>query len=123
MIYQKEEFVEDETGDPDFPIKMVDRLQSRDGENTRFIGRATLNMRTPIGIQQFPISFEIKADSVEEAFEQYSGTARPRIEEVRQQVQQQLQQLRQQQEGQIVTPDRAQTGQGGIINFDDLRSK
>ncbi|MFO7957910.1 MAG: hypothetical protein R6X33_12515 [Candidatus Brocadiia bacterium] len=123
MIYQKEEFVEDETGDSDFPIKMVDRLQSRDGDTTRFIGRATLNMRTPMGIQQFPISFEIEADSVEDAFEQYSDAARPRIEEVRERVQEQLQQLRQQQEGQIVTPDKAQTGQADIINFDDLRSE
>ncbi len=122
MIYQKEEFVEDETGDSDFPIKMVDRLQSRDGQATRFIGRATLNMRTPMGIQQFPISFEIEADSVEEAFDAYSEAAQPRIEEVRERLREQLEELRRQQESQIVTPDRAQTGQADIINFDDLRN-
>ncbi len=35
-------------------------------------------MQTPMGIQQFPISFEIQAHSIEEAFENYAGAANPR---------------------------------------------
>ncbi len=121
MIYQKQEFVEDETGDSDFPVKIVDRLESLEGETTRFIGRAAINMRTPAGIQQFPISFQIDADSVAEAFQKYSDAAQPKIQEVRQRLQSQLQKLREQQEGNIVTPE----GGGGseIITFEDIQGE
>jgi hypothetical protein len=122
MIYEKTEFVQHETEDADFPIKQIDRLQSRDESETRFIGRATLNMQTPMGVQQIPISFEIEADSVEGAFGKYADCARPRIEEIRQRLQERLQELRRQQENRIVTP--GSMGQGpdaNIIRFDDLK--
>jgi ElaB/YqjD/DUF883 family membrane-anchored ribosome-binding protein len=80
-------------------------------------------MRTPVGIQQFPISFEIEADSVEQAFERYSAAARPKIEEVRERVKTQLDKLREQESGRIVTPDQAAGPQPDIINFDDLKGE
>ncbi|MFO8007282.1 MAG: hypothetical protein R6V05_06045 [Candidatus Brocadiia bacterium] len=120
MIYRKQELVQDDTGDADFPIKVIDRLESLEGDTVRFIGRGAINMRTPAGVQQFPISFEIEAGSIEEAFEQYTAHAKPKVEEVRQRLQQQLDRLREQQGNRIVTP-----GEGGagpdIISFDDLQ--
>jgi len=121
MIYKREEYVQDETGDAEFPVKQVDCLVNLDGSGTRFLGRATLNVQTPVGIQQLPISFEIEADSVEQAFERYSETARPKIEELRQRMQERLEELRRQEQSRIVTPGAGPAG--GVIRFDDLRSK
>lgn len=120
MIYRKQELVQDDTGDPDFPIKVIDRLESLEGDTVRFIGRGAINMRTPAGVQQLPISFEIEAASVAEAFEKYSSEAKPKIEEVRQRLQQQLDRLREQQQNRIVTPGEGRVGPD-IISFDDLR--
>lgn len=122
MIYRKEELVQDETGDEDFPIKQIDRLEALEGDEQRFIGRATLNMQTPAGIQQIPLSFEIEADSVEEAFEKYSAAAKPKIEELRQRLQERLQEMRRQQDKRIVTPEPGGQMPGeGVIKLDDLR--
>ncbi len=122
MIYQKQEFVQDDTGDEEFPIKVIDRLQSLDDEDVRFLGRATLNMRTPLGIQQIPISFEIEADDIEDAFEQYTEAATPKVEEVRRRMQEQIDRLRQEQDRRIVTPDQTAGGPGQqIIDFGDLK--
>ncbi len=122
MIYRKQEFVQDETDDPDFPIKVIDQLEQVGGDDVRFIGRATLNMQTPIGIQQFPISFEIEADSIEEAFEDYVEAAGPRIEEVRQRVQEHLSKVREDLTNRIITPDQMQAQRRDIISLDDFKN-
>jgi len=123
VIYRKQEFVEDQTGDPEFPIKVIDRLDSLDGEAFRFIGRATLNMKTPLGIQQFPISFEIVADSTDEAFQKYSQHARPKMEEVRRHIQSQLDRIHQEQEDEgALAPEKA-SGDGNIISLDDFKRR
>lgn len=120
MIYRKQEFVQDNSGDSDFPIKVIDHLESLDDAIVKFIGRAVLNMRTPAGIHQIPVSFEIDAESIEDAFEQYAEAAKPKIQEVRRHVQRQLDRLKsQQQPGRIITPDQA--GGPDIIKFDDLK--
>jgi hypothetical protein len=124
MIYRRDEFVQDETGDADFPVKQVDRLLSLDESEQRFIGRATLSMQTPMGLQQIPLSFEIEADSVEQAFARYTETARPKIEELRQRLQERLEEIRRQEQSRIVTPETSgRIGGGGVIRLDDLRSK
>lgn len=124
MIYRKEEYVEHDQDDEKFPIKQIDRLAELDGNGQRFIGRAVLNMQTNMGVQQMPISFEIEADGVREAFTKYAETAEPKVAEVREHIQNRISELRRQQQSQIVTP----TGQpaseqgGGIISLDDMRS-
>jgi hypothetical protein len=123
MIYKRDEFVQDDTGNAEFPIMQVDRLMSLDEGEQRFIGRATLSMQTPVGIQQVPLSFEIEADSVEQAFARYAETARPKIEELRQRLQQRLEEIRRQEQSRIVTPDAAGGLGGGVIRLDDLRRK
>jgi len=123
MIYKREEFVQDDTGDTEFPIKQIDRLSTMDAKEQRFIGRATLNMQTPMGLQQIPFSFEIEAPSVELAFAKYSETARPKIEELRLRLQERLEEIRRQEQSRIVTPETGGHIPGGVIRLDDLRSK
>ncbi len=123
MIYKREEFVQDDEGDNEFPVKQVDRLSSLDMKDQRFIGRATLALQTPMGLQQIPFSFEIDAPNVEEAFARYAVTARPKIEELRQRLQERLEEIRRQEQSRIVTPDAGGRIPGGVIRLDDLRSK
>ena len=124
MIYRRDEFVQDDTGDADFPVKQVDRLLKLDESEQRFIGRATLNMQTPMGLQQIPLSFEIEADSVEQAFARYTETAQPKIEELRQRLQERLEEIRRQEQSRIVTPETGgRIPGGGVIRLDDLRSR
>ena len=121
MIYRKEEFVQDDTGDARFPVKQVDVLTAIDGSATKYIGRAALNMQTPAGIQQIPISFQIEVDSVEAAFEKYTEYAEPKVAEVKQHIEQRLSQLRQERQGKIVTPGQAQPPRPSIINLGDFK--
>jgi hypothetical protein len=124
MIYRKEEYVEHDQDDQKFPIKQIDRLAELDGEGQRFIGRAVLNMQTNMGVQQMPISFEIEAESVQEAFGKYEETAEPKIAEVREHIQNRISEMRKQQQSQIVTPTGEPAGGSGdsIISIDDMRS-
>jgi hypothetical protein len=122
MIYRKEEYVQHDEDDSEFPIKQVDLLEPVGSGEKRFIGRAALNVQTPFGIEQMPVSFEISADSVEAAFEKYVETAKPKIEEVKQHIQDRLEEWRQAQQNRIVTPGEAGSPAGGIVRLDDLRS-
>ena len=119
MIYRKEEFVQQDAEDAEFPIKQVDRLEPLQEGKSRFIGRAALNMTTPVGIQQVPVSFEIDAETIEDAFEGYNEHARPKIEELKQHVQQRLDELRRSEQERIVRPDAQQSNR--IIRLDDLK--
>lgn len=123
MIYEKEEFVEDNTNDPRFPIKQVDRLTAIDGSVVRFIGRAALNMQTPAGIQQIPISFEIQADSLQTAFQKYNESAEPKLAEVKERIQQRLAELGRQEQSRIVTPGQGPAAGPRVIEFDDLKGR
>lgn len=120
MIYRKDEFVQDDRDDEEFPIKQVDRLEAIDGSERRFIGRAALNMQTPFGVEQIPISFEIEADSVEAAFAAYRKCAEPKISEVKEHIESRLEQLRRAEQSRIVTPRDAGPG-SGILRVDDFR--
>jgi hypothetical protein len=123
VIFRKDEYVQRDEGDREFPIKQVDRLEALEGEEVRFIGRAVLNMQSPIGIQQIPVYFEIPAATVQEAFEEYAECARPKIEETREHVQQQIERLRQAEEGVIQTPGEAGPGERRILNLDDFNQR
>lgn len=123
MIYRRDEFVQDDTGNAEFPIMQVNRLMSLDESEQRFMGRATLTVQTPVGLQQIPFSFEIEADSVEQAFARYVETAKPKIEELRRQLQERMEEIRRQEQSRIVTPDMGGGLGGGVIKLDDLRRK
>ena len=122
MIYKREEFVQDDPKDTDFPVKQVDRLSSVDGKDARYIGRAALALQTPYGIEQIPVSFEIQAKSVEEAFAKFRQHAEPKFSEVKEHIEERLEQLRRAEESRIITPAEAGPA-GGIIHLDDLKGR
>jgi hypothetical protein len=115
MIYKKEEFVQQDDADSEFPIKQVDRLEAIDGGSSRFIGRVALNMMSARTVQQLPISFEIEAETIEDAFAKFAEAAREKIEEVRARVEE----MRREEANRIVTPDQA--AGGGIIRLDNFQ--
>ncbi|MEF8787832.1 MAG: hypothetical protein V5A84_02065 [Planctomycetota bacterium] len=127
MIYQKEEFVEEGSDEDKFPVKRIERWQPvyEEGEE-KFIGSVALGVRTPSGVQQLPVDFEIDAEDLEEAFEKFEAAANPKVEEMRSRLQEQMQKARQQSSQNIVTPDQAGMGgggeQGGPIDINDLRA-
>jgi len=120
MIYKREEYVEEEAEEAEskFPVKHVEALQPLDGGSTRFVGHVALGIQTPLGIQQLPISFEISADSVREAFSKFAQTAEPRIEETRTAIEDEIQKARQDASSRIIRP--GELGMQGRPNILDL---
>jgi len=118
MIYRKEEYVEHVEDDKEFPIRQIDRLDEVDGDGQRFIGRAVLNMHTNVGVQQLPVSFEIEADTIQDAFAKYVETGTPVIEETKERIVNRMEELRRQQQNRIVTPGDAG---GDIVNLNDFQ--
>ncbi len=121
MIYRKQEYVEDTPDDKEFPVKQIDSLESLDGKEKRFVGRAGILMQTPYGVEQIPLSFEIEVDNVEAAFAQFAESAKPKIEEVKTQIQSRIEELRQAEQSRIVTPGEARQAGMGIMRLDDLK--
>ncbi|MFP4026468.1 MAG: hypothetical protein ACLFWL_01605 [Candidatus Brocadiia bacterium] len=111
--------------DNKFPVKRIEMMEPVDEESdSRFVGQVALGMQTPVGVQQLPVSFEIKASSIEEAFNKFADEAEPKIEEMRQQVQQELQKARQKSSNKIVRPGEMNLqNQGNVIDFDNLKSE
>ena len=110
MIYKREEFIDENPGDEKFPIKQIEQLSSLDGEAKRFVGRVNLGLQTPMGMQSMPVSFEIEAVTVQEAFEKFSARAETEVETARKEVEQQIQEMRRRSQSRIVTPDQLQGG-------------
>ncbi len=121
MIYRKQEYVEDTPEDEEFPVKQIDSLESLDGTDRRFVGRAAILMQTPYGVEQIPLSFEIEVESVEEAFAQFAEYAKPKIEQVKEQIQSRIEELRRAEQSRIVTPGEARQSSMGGLRLDDLR--
>lgn len=125
MIYQKSEYVQEDQGDQRFPIKRVEVLEpiNESDEENKYVGHVTLGMQTPMGVQQLPISFEIQADDVEDAFDQFEAHANPQIEQARKQIQEEVQKMQQKSKNKIVQPgDVNMQNQGNVIDFDNLKS-
>jgi hypothetical protein len=118
MIYRKEEYVQHDEEDQQFRIKQVDRLLEVDGEGQRFIGRAVLNMYTNMGVQQIPVSFEIDAQDIQDAFAKYKEVGVPKIDEMKERIQNRLEEARREQQNRIVTP--GDSG-GKTVRFDELQ--
>ncbi|MBS3763829.1 MAG: hypothetical protein KGZ25_11075 [Planctomycetes bacterium] len=125
MIYKRQEYVKEDEKDNKFPVKRIEVMEPVDEESdSRFVGQVALGMQTPVGVQQLPVSFEIEASSIEEAFNKFADEAEPKIEEMRQQVQQELQKARQKSSNKIVRPGEMNLqNQGNVIDFDNLKSE
>jgi len=119
MIYRKEEYVEHCEEDAEFPIRQIDCLIDVADDSRRFLGRAVLNVQTPYGVQQVPVSFEIEADEIQAAFAKYVETAKPAIDDIRTQLQERFEEARRQEQSRIVTPGEVGGG-GGIVGLDGM---
>jgi hypothetical protein len=118
MIYKREDYIEETEEGSKFPVKHVEALQPLDGGSTRFVGHVALGIQTPLGVQQLPVSFEIDADSVQEAFSKFDQSAEPRIEETRRAIEDEIQKARQDASSRIVRP--GELGMQGRSNILDL---
>ena len=123
MIYKRQDYVEEAGSNAKFPVRQIEAPTDVDSGETRFVGHVALGIQTGLGVQQLPISFEIEAASIQEAFQKFEQSAEPRIEEARKGVEQEMQRLRQDASGRIVRPDEVGLGDAGgrIIDFDKLK--
>jgi hypothetical protein len=104
MIYRREEFFEEQADDPKFPVRQIEQLTSLDGSVKKFVGRVTLGIQTPMGVTSLPVSFEIEAASVQEAFERFAKRAETEVEAAKGELQDELMEMRRRSQSRIVTP-------------------
>lgn len=122
MIYKREDYVEEAGEEAKFPVKQIEVLRPLEGGGAQFIGRVGLGIQTPMGVQQIPITFEIEAQSVEEAFARFEASAGPRIEETRKALEEELQKARREASGRIVRPgELGLAGQPTIVDMDRFK--
>jgi hypothetical protein len=104
MIYRREEFFEEQPEDQKFPVKQVEQITSLDGSVKKFVGRVTLGVQTPMGVTSLPVSFEIEAASIQEAFTKFSQRAETEVEAAKSELQDELTEMRRRSQSRIVTP-------------------
>jgi vacuolar-type H+-ATPase subunit E/Vma4 len=76
-----------------------------------------------MGVHQFPVSFEIEAEDVRSAFNQFEAHANPQIEQARRQIQEEVQRVQQQSKSRIVQPgDVKMQNRGNVIDFNKLKT-
>jgi len=110
MIYKRENFVEENPGSKQFPVRQIEQMSAIDGSSTKFVGRVSLGLETPMGVQTMPVTFEIEADTVEDAFAQFETRAEAEVERAKKELESQIQELRRQSQNRIVTPDEIAPG-------------
>ena len=113
MIYRREEYIEEAGEDAKFPVKHIEALVPTDGGKTRYVGQVTLGLSTPMGLQHVPVTFEIEANTVEDAFGQFDAIADVKIEDARKGIEEEFKKLRDQASSRIVRPDEIGMGGGG----------
>jgi hypothetical protein len=104
MIYKREEFFEENELDQKFPIKQIEQLSSLDGSVKKFIGRVSLGVQTPMGVQTIPVTFEIEAATIQDAFVKFPARAETEVEAAKRELQSELNELRRRSQNRIVTP-------------------
>ena len=103
MIYKREEFIEENESDKNFPVKQIDQLTPLEGVGKKFLGRVSLALQTPMGMTTLPVTFEIKADTVPEAFAAFAKRAEAEIEIAKKELQEEMQEMRRRSQSRIVT--------------------
>ena len=104
MIYKREEFFEENEQDQKCPVKQIEQLSSLDGSVKKFIGRVSLGVQTPMGVQTIPVTFEIEAATVQDAFVKFGARAETEVEAAKRELQNELNELRRRSQNRIVTP-------------------
>ena len=112
MIFKRENFIEEKPDDEKYPARQIEQLIALDGSSTRFIGRVSLGLQTPMGVQSVPVIFEIQAGTVTEAFAKFEVRAEEEIEKTQRALEEQFQKLRRKEQSRIVTLD--EIAPGGI---------
>jgi hypothetical protein len=115
MIYKREDYFEENEGDQRFPVKHVEVLVPIDGSPAQFVGQVTIGLSTPLGLQQIPVTFEIQARDVREAFQKFASAAEPQIEEARKSIEEEISRLRHEASSRIVTPGELGISGGSIL--------
>ena len=116
MIYRREEYIEESDENAKFPVKHIEVLVPIDNSKKIFVGQVTLGLQTPLGVQQVPVTFEIEAAEVAEAFAKFERYAEPKIEEARRSIEEELQRMRSEASRRIVRPDELGLG-GGLAGL------
>lgn len=122
MIYKLEEYVEQANPEQEttFPLKRIEVLTPLDGSRTRYVGHVTLGIQTPVGVQQFPISFDIEAEDVADAFKKFEQSAEPKIEEARRGLEEEVSRVRREASSRIISP--GELGLAGGSKIVDLKN-
>jgi hypothetical protein len=121
MIYKREEYVEEAGESAKFPVRHIEVFTPQDGSKPRFVGQVALGFETPMGLQQIPVTFEIDALLIAEAFQKFEAAAEPKIEEARKQLEEEFRRLRRESQSRIVRPDELGLGGGNIIDFKKMK--
>ena len=117
MIYKRVEFIEENAGDERFPVKHVEQLSPTDGGKKKFVGRVSMGVQTPMGVQTLPVTFEIQAETIEAAFAGFEERAETEIEQTKKALEGQLREMRRQEQGRIITPGEVAPGQMGKLQL------
>ena len=110
MIYKRENFIEENPEDKKYPVKQIEQLTAVNGGSKRFVGRVSLGLQTPMGVQTVPVSFEIEAETIEGAFSRFEARAEEEVEKAKKDLEREIQDLRRQSQSRIVTPDEIAPG-------------
>jgi hypothetical protein len=126
MIYKRQEYLQEAEEGSRFPVKRIDVLEPVEGGARKFVGQLALGLQTPVGVQHIPVSFEIEAETIQEAFQNFEEQAQPHVERTRKSVEQELSKMRQEASSRIVRPGQmglGGTGEGGqgIVDLDQFK--
>jgi hypothetical protein len=113
MIAKRESYVEEAQQDSKYPVRNLEVLTDIESGQARYVGQVALGIQTPMGVQQLPVSFEIEAESVKDAFGQFEERAEQEVAQARQRIQQEVDKARHEEAGRIVRPGEVGLGGGG----------
>ena len=117
MIYKREQFIEECPDNEKFAAKQIEQLTSLEDESKRFVGRVSIGLQTPMGVQSMPVSFDIEAETVQDAFVKFEARAEEEIENAKNELETQMQEMRRQSQNRIVTPDEIASGGMGKLQI------
>jgi len=123
MIYKREDYTEEASEESRFPVKNIEVLTPVEDGQTRYFGQVALGVQTPAGLQQVPISFEIDATSIQEAFQKFAPIADEKIDEARKKIEEEFERIRDQASSRIIRPGEAGLpgGAPGMIDISKLK--
>lgn len=114
MIAKRETYVQEADRESKYPVRNMEVLSDIESGEQRFIGQVALGVQTPMGVQQLPVSFEIEADSVKDAFGKFEARADQEVAQARQHIEEEINKARREEAGRIVRPGEVSLGGGPV---------